>query len=354
MVRGVLQRDTRYAKSEGVSIAYQVVGDGPMDLILVPGFVSHLEVAWEEPRLAHFLGRLASFSRLIMFDKRGTGMSDPVDTAPTMDQRMDDIRAVMDAAGSRLGALFGISEGGTLSLLFAHAHRERAQALILYGSWARRLAGPDYPHGPSAEQMEDVIGGMASAWASGAWWDGGRPSPADNARHRIWWARYLRMAASPAMAQNVIRMNMRMDVRDLLPTIDQPTLILHRAGDTWIDVGHARYLAEHIPAASYVELPGSDHRPWLGDVDAIADEVEVFVAGRRSRPRRRADIGVDALSRREREVALFASRGETANEIASHLFVSKRTVESHLINVYAKLGVGSKAELIRRAAEFGI
>jgi pimeloyl-ACP methyl ester carboxylesterase len=137
--RRVVQRVTQYAKSGRVSIAYQVVGDGPTDLILVPGFVSHVEVAWEEPRLAHFLGRLASFSRLIVFDKRGTGMSDPVDRPPWMEQRMDDIRAVMDAAGSRRSTLFGISEGGTLSLLFARAHPERTQALILYGSWARRL-----------------------------------------------------------------------------------------------------------------------------------------------------------------------------------------------------------------------
>jgi len=337
-----------------VSIAYQVVGDGPTDLILVPGFVSHVEVAWEEPRLAHFLARLASLSRLIVFDKRGTGMSDPVVGPPSMDERMDDIRAVMDAAGSRRATIFGISEGGTLSLLFARAHPERTRSVILYGSWARRLAGPGYPYGPSAEQLEEMIGGMDRAWASGEWWDGGRPSPADDERHRRWWARYLRMAASPAMAQNVIRMNMRMDIRDLLATVDRPTLILHRAGDTWIDVGHARYLAEHIPGARYVELPGSDHRPWLGDVDAIADQVEVFVTGRKSRPRRRADIGVDALSRREREVALLASRGATAAEIAGHLFVSKRTVESHLVSVYDKLGIGSKTELIRRASELGI
>jgi len=162
------------------------------------------------------------------------------------------------------------------------------------------------------------------------------------------------MAASPAMAQNLIRMNMRMDIRDLLPTVDRPTLILHRSSDTWIDVGHARYLAEHIPGARYVELPGSDHRPWLGDVDAIADEVEIFVTGRKSRPRRRTSLGVDALSRREREVAVLASRGETASEIAGQLFVSKRTVESHLVSVYEKLGVASKTELILRAPEFGI
>ena len=346
--------ETRYAKSGSVSIAYQVVGDGPTDLILVPGFVSHVEVAWEEPRLARFLSRLASFSRLIVFDKRGTGMSDPVASPPSMDERMDDIRAVMDAVGSRRATMFGVSEGGTLSLLFASAYPDRTNSLVLYGSWARRLSGPDYPFGPSAEQLEEVIGGMDRAWASGAWWDGGQPSPADDEHHRRWWARYLRMAASPAMAQNVIRMNMRMDVRDLLPTIGQPTLILHRAGDTWIDVHHARYLAEHIPSASYVELPGSEHRPWLGDIDSIADEVEVFVTGRKSRPRRRTSIGVDALSRREREVALLASRGETATQIAGQLCVSKRTVESHLVNVYNKLGVSSKTELIRRASEFGI
>jgi pimeloyl-ACP methyl ester carboxylesterase/DNA-binding CsgD family transcriptional regulator len=346
--------ETRYARSGPVSIAYQVVGDGPSDLVLVPGFVSHVEVAWEQPRLARFLGRLASFSRLIVFDKRGTGMSDPVAEPPTMEQRMDDIRAVMDAAGSARATVFGISEGGTLSLVFAHAFPERTAALILYGSWARRLTGPDYPYGPTAEELENTLAGMDRAWATGAWWDGGRPSPGDDARHRAWWSRYLRMAASPAMAQNVIRMNMRMDVRDLLPMIEQPTLILHRSGDTWIDVGHARYLAEHLPGASYVELPGSEHRPWLGDVDAIADEVEVFVTGRKSRPRRRTNVGVDALSRREREVALLASRGETAIEIAGHLHVSKRTVDSHLVTIYGKLGIGSKTELIRRAAEFGI
>jgi pimeloyl-ACP methyl ester carboxylesterase/DNA-binding CsgD family transcriptional regulator len=337
-----------------VSVAYQVVGGGRTDLILVPGFVSHVEMAWEQPRLAHFLSRLASFSRLIVFDKRGTGMSDPVSSAPSMEERMDDIRAVMDATGSQRGTVFGISEGGTLSLLFARAYPDRCESIILYGSWARRLVGPDYPYGPSAEELDAVVAGMGRAWATGEWWDGGTPSPSDDARHRSWWARYLRTSASPAMAQNVIRMNMRMDIRDLLPTIIQPTLILHRTGDTWIHVGHARYLAAHLPAARYVELPGSDHRPWLGDVDAVADEIEVFLTGRRSRPRRKTAVGVDALSRREREIALLTARGETATEIAGHLFLSKRTVESHLASVYGKLGVGSKTELISRAAELGI
>jgi pimeloyl-ACP methyl ester carboxylesterase/DNA-binding CsgD family transcriptional regulator len=350
----MLRPDTRYAKSGRVSVAYQVVGEGAIDLVLVPGFVSHVEVAWEEPRLARFLTRLASFSRLIVFDKRGTGMSDPVETPPSMDERMKDIGAVMDAAGSDRAAIFGISEGGTLSLLFGQAHPERTRAIVLYGSWSRRLVGPDYPYGPTAEQLEGVVTGMERAWASGEWWDGGQSSAFDDERHRTWWARYLRMAASPAMAQNVIRMNMRLDIRDMLSKINVPTLILHRVGDSWIDVGHARYLAEHIPNATYVELPGSEHRPWLGDVDAIADEIEVFLTGQKSRPRRRTNIGVDALSRRETEVALLATRGETAQAIADQLYTSKRTVETHLVSIYGKLGISGKTELVRRAAELGI
>ena len=345
--------ETRYAKSGAVSVAYQVLGDGPLDLVMVPGFVSHVEVAWEEPNLAHFLTRLASFSRLILFDKRGTGMSDPVAAPPTIDERIDDIRAVMDAAGSKQAAVFGVSEGGTLSLLFSLAHPERAKALIVYGSWARRLTGPGYPWGLDESELDEVLARMARGWATGEWWDGGLPTRFDDERHRKWWARYLRMSASPAMAENAIRMNCRIDIRDELPKVALPTLILHRAGDTWIDVGHARYMAEHIPGATYVELPGADHRPWLGDVDAIVDAIEIFLTGRKARPRARTAIGADALSRREREVALLAARGETAGDIAARLHVSERTVESHLVNVYAKLGVASKAELGRRAGEFG-
>ena len=349
-----MRPETRYAKSGDANFAYQVVGEGPLDLVLVPGFVSHVEVAWEQPNLAHFLTRLASFSRLIVFDKRGTGMSDPTTSVPTMEERMDDIRAVMDAAGSSRAAMFGVSEGGTLSLLFAYRYPERAQALVLYGSWARRLVGPDYPWGFRADELEGFLGSMGRAWATGEWWDEGHPSPFDDERHRQWWARYLRMAASPAMAQAVIRMNTQMDLRDLLPEIGVPTLILHRVEDRWIEVGHARYMAERIPGATYVELPGQDHRPWLGDVESILTPVEIFLSGRKHRPRRRATLGTDALSQREREVALLASRGETAAAIAKRLFVSERTVETHLANAYAKLGISSKVELARRAQELGI
>ena len=346
-----MSAETRYARSGSVSIAYQVVGDAPLDLVFVPGFVSHVEAAWEEPHLAHFLTRLASFARVILFDKRGTGMSDPTTDAPTMEERMSDIRAVMDAAGSERAAIFGVSEGGTLALLFANTYPEMTRAVVVYGSWARRMSAPDYPWGIKEEQLEGFLDTMADAWSTGEWW---RHSPADDDKHRAWWARYLRMAASPAMAQNVIRMNTKMDLRDLLPKIAVPTLILHRTDDHWIEVEHARYMAKRIPGATFVELPGEDHRYWLGDSEAILTQIEVFLTGRKARPKRKTLIGADALSRREREVALLASRGETAPSIAEKLFISERTVESHLVSVYAKLGVASKAELIRRAPELGL
>ena len=350
---GLGRPETRYAKSGEVSIAYQVVGDGPIDLVMVPGFVSHVEVAWEEPSYARFLSRLASFSRLILFDKRGTGLSDPVTTVPSMEQRMDDIRAVMDAADARAAAIFGVSEGGTLSLLFARAHPERARALILYGSWARRLAGPDYPWGLKAAELEPFLARMSAAWATGEWWTA-PPVPRDDERHRTWFARYLRMSASPAMARDVMRMNAAMDVRDQLPMLNLPILILHRTGDTWIEIGHARYLAEHLPSAKYVELPDVDHRLWLGDTEKVLAEMEIFLTGKMHRPRRRVAVGVEALSRREREVAHLAARGETAAEIAGRLFVSERTVQTQLASAYSKLAVRSKAELIRRAADLGL
>src|SRR5712692_7184131 len=182
-----MRPDTRYAKCGNVSIAFQVIGEGPIDLVLFPGFISHVEVAWEQPELAHFLTSLASFSRLIVFDKRGTGMSDPYPSAPTMEERMDDIRAVMDAAGSSRAAVMGVSEGGTLSMLFSHLHRDRVQALILYGSWARRLAAPDYPWGVDPEKLEGHLAEMDQAWATGEWWARDNASPLDDERHRAWW-----------------------------------------------------------------------------------------------------------------------------------------------------------------------
>jgi pimeloyl-ACP methyl ester carboxylesterase/DNA-binding CsgD family transcriptional regulator len=346
---------TRYAKSGDVNIAYQVLGEGPTDLVFISGFLSHLELAWEEPYLARFLRRLASFSRLILFDKRGVGLSDPATAAPRPDDRMDDIRAVMDAVGSERAALFGVSEGGGLAISFDVTYPARTAAIVAYGAYARRLRSEDYPWGVDRARFEELIADMDRGWSDGHWWDVANPSAAVDERYRAWWARYLRAAASPARVRSLMRMNATIDVRPLLPKVTAPTLIVHRTGDDWIEVGNGRYLAAHIPGARLLEVPGTDHRPWLGDADTVLDAVETFVTGRATtRGGGRGRFGPDSLSRREREVVALTIAGESAADIAGHLFISERTVESHLAGAYTKLGVRSRLELLRRADEFGL
>lgn len=273
--------ETKFTQSGEVSIAYQVVGNGPRDLVVVPGFVSHLEQAWEDPSYSRFLQRLASFSRLILFDKRGTGLSDRIAGIPTLEQRMDDVRAVMDAADSQQAALFGISEGGPMSVLFAATHPDRASALVLYGSIARGAWAPDYPWGPKAEDagFEAWLEGWRKEWGRpysiGIW----APSMAEDEVFRQWWAKYLRLSASPSAVINIFRMNAAIDVRDVLPTIRIPTLVLHRLGDRPINIEQGRYLAEHIPGAEFVELSGDDHLWWVGDAEAIVNKIQTFLTG---------------------------------------------------------------------------
>jgi class 3 adenylate cyclase/alpha-beta hydrolase superfamily lysophospholipase len=277
-----VQPETRYAQSGDVSIAYHVAGRGPLDLLIVPGFISHLEQAWEDPGYSRFLQRLASFSRLILFDKRGTGLSDRVTGTPTLEQRMDDVRAVMDAAGSERAALFGISEGGPMSILFSATYPERTSALILYGSIARGAWAPDYPWGTRlGEKWEDWLEGWRKGWGGPYSVETWAPSVAHDAQFRQWWARYLRLGASPSAVISIFRMNAALDVRDILPTLHVPTLVLHRSGDRAIDVEEGRYLAKHIPGAKFVELSGEDHLWWVGDSESIVDEIQEFLTGER-------------------------------------------------------------------------
>ncbi len=274
---------TRYARSGDVHIAYQVSGEGPLDFVWVPGFVSHLEYHWEEPAFVRFAERLASFSRLIRFDKRGTGLSDRV-AIPTLEQRMDDVRLVMDAVGSERAALFGISEGGPMSLLFAATYPERTGALVLYGSYAKRSWSPDHPYGLRPQQWDALFDTMEREWGGPMGIDIWAPSAADDERLRQWWATYLRLAASPGAAIEVMRMNREIDVRHVLPAIRVPTLILHRSGDRLTSIEQARYMAERIVGARLVELPGDDHLFTVGDTDAILDEIEEFLTGVRHGP----------------------------------------------------------------------
>jgi pimeloyl-ACP methyl ester carboxylesterase/class 3 adenylate cyclase len=272
---------TRYARSGDVSIAYQVVGDGPIDLVLVPGWVSNIDVFWEEPRLARLLTRLASFSRLILFDKRGTGLSDRVGDMPSLEVRMDDVRAVMDTVGSQRAALFGYSEGGAMCVLFAATYPDRASALIMGGGFARRTRAPGYPWGPTAEQQLVFIDQMERDWGGSVGIDARAPSLAHDERYRQWWARWLRSSASPAAAATLMRMNMEIDVRHVLPAVRVPTLVLHSVNDRLIEIGAARYMAERIPGAKLVELAGIDHIPWGCDSDHFVDEIAEFLTGTR-------------------------------------------------------------------------
>ena len=270
--------ETKYARSGDVHIAYQVTGEGPFDLVFVPGFVSHLEVQWEAPESAAILRRLSSFCRLIRFDKRGTGLSDrgPI---PTLEQRMDDVRAVMDAVGSERAALLGVSEGGPMSLLFAATYPSRTRALILYGSYARRAWAPDHPFGRTQVDMEKIFETMEREWGGPVGIETWAPSRMNDEAHKRWWANFLRQGASPGAALSVMRMNMEIDVRHVLSTIRVPTLVLHRTGDRLTPVGQGRYLASKIPGAMYVELPGEDHSPYAGDTPRLLDEIEEFLTG---------------------------------------------------------------------------
>jgi class 3 adenylate cyclase len=276
--------ETRYAKSGDLNIAYQVVGEGPLDLIYVPGWISNLELMWDEPAHAHVLDRFASFSRLILFDKRGTGLSDPVplDRLPTLEERMDDVRAVLDAVECEQPAVFGFSEGGLMSVLFAATYPERTRALALYGVFAKRIWSPDYPWAPKPDERAREIDELERNWAERMDLDKLAPSEDDAFKDRL--ATYFRRSASPGAAAALMRMNTEIDVRDVLPTIQAPTLVLHRKDDLDASVEEGRWIAGRIPGAKFVELSGDAHTLWGGDTDSIVDEIEEFLTGARRGP----------------------------------------------------------------------
>jgi class 3 adenylate cyclase len=282
-VKMVNHPKTEYAKSGDVHIAYQVIGDGPLDLILVPGWVSNFELSWRNVEYSRFLQRLASFSRLILFDKRGTGLSDRVSESelPGLEQRMDDVRAVMDAVDSDCAALMGVSEGGTMSVLFAATYPKRTTALITFGIFAKRIWSPDYPWAPTPEERQRWFDLVEQDWGGIVDLEELAPSVADDPQFREWWSAYLRQSASPAAALALGKMNTQIDIRDVLSSIQVPTLVLHRIGDRTVSIEEARYISSQTPGAKLVELPGNDHLPWVGDSRALLDEVEAFLTGTR-------------------------------------------------------------------------
>ncbi|RUX19963.1 alpha/beta hydrolase, partial [Mesorhizobium sp. M2A.F.Ca.ET.037.01.1.1] len=268
--------ETRYARSGDVRIAYQVIGQGSFDLVFVPGFISNLDLHWEDEGYSRLLKRLSAFSRLILFDKRGTGLSDRVDTRhlPSLETRMDDVRAVMDATGSGRAAILGASEGAPMAMLFAATYPERTRALVLYGGYAHFHKWVMPP-----ERLEAFIETAETSWGTGATLPNFAPGRVDDTHFTQWWGRFERLSASPTAATALARMNAGIDVRDMLGTISVPTYLIHRRNDARVDPDASRFLARKIPGARLVEISGRDHPIWTGDVDRVADLIEEFLTG---------------------------------------------------------------------------
>jgi class 3 adenylate cyclase len=325
-----LRPQTRYARSGDVHIAYQVFGEGDLDLVLVPGYITHVELVWESPAAARFLEALASFARVISFDRRGSGLSDPVSEPPTLEDRMDDVRAVMDAAGSERAALIGISEGVAMSLLFAATYPERTQALVCCGGMARSTFAPDYPWASPAEALiEGAIELVGPQWGEGASVEFAAPSQADDPEARRFFARMERATASPGMLAALVQMFLDIDVRDVVPNVQVPTLVLHRTHDLLVNIGNGRWLAEHLPNARLVELPGRDHSIWFEDPEAALGEMQEFLTGVRYAPEPERTLATVMFTD-------IVDSTRTAAELGDHRW--REVLEGHQASVRGSLG----------------
>jgi pimeloyl-ACP methyl ester carboxylesterase/DNA-binding CsgD family transcriptional regulator len=328
-----------FARSGDIHLAYQVVGGGPLDLVYIPSAFGHLETYWEEAAVERFLRRLGSFSRLVIYDKRGTGMSDRLPQPPTMEERTDDLLAIMEAVGTERIAVFGMSEGGAIGALFAATHPDLVSHLVIMGSGAYDFATP--------EQTDEKVHRVESRWGSGEIVATGCPSVAHDERVRAWVGRLQRRSGTPREMAEIVRLNATYDVRAALPAVRAPTLVLHRSGDRLFSVESGRYYAEHIAGAKFVLLEGTDHIPYFEEPERILDLIEEFVTGTLSGPRRRLalsprDAGPFGLTGRERDVLQLVAEGRTNRQIADVLFVSPHTVSHHLRGIFAKTGTTNR------------
>ena len=324
---------TRYVDSGDGLIAYQVVGDGPLDLVYLTGATSHVDVRWDWVGAAGFLRRLASFSRLILFDRRGTGVSDRLGTEalPTWEEWADDLRVVLDAVGSERAAIFAVLDAGPMAMLFAASHPDRTTALVLGNTAARYRADDDYPCGHRPEVIERILAAMATTWGTEAAAVAASPTTADDPTARAWLAKYMRASATPAATAAQWRSVFDGDFRSVLPVIRVPTLVLSRTGYLPATVGMGRYLAEHVPEAELVLLPGADSMYYADDAEAIADTIEEFLTG--VRPHRAPDriLATVLFTDLVESTRHAASRGdaEWRRTLDQHDAVSRREVEAH-------------------------
>jgi len=334
--------ETRYARAGEVHLAYQVVGEGPVDLVYVPPSLQQVEHLWAEPRVAAFFERLARFSRLILFDRRGTGLSDPIVAATTLEDQMEDLTAVLDAAGSREAALFAQAEGSTMAALYAATHPERTRALVLYAGMARMTSAPGYEWPGDAQAREERIAELFTRWGTGGQIDAVAPSAAGDVALRRWFGALERLSASPGALRALLRMSGETDVRDVLPTIGVPTLLLHRRGDRLIDVRHSRYLAQRIPGARYVELEGEDNLIVVGDSDRVLAEVERFLTGTHTPPEPERVLATVMFTDIVGSTAAASRLGDRAwrELLARHDDLSRAQLERHRGRAVKSLGDG--------------
>jgi pimeloyl-ACP methyl ester carboxylesterase/DNA-binding CsgD family transcriptional regulator len=342
-----MEPQTRYADANGVKIAYQALGNGP-DVLLVPGFVSHLEMEWQDPARRRFLRGIMRFARLVRYDKRGTGLSDPVGEPPNLEQRIDEMNAVREAAGCPEPVLFGFSEGGPIAIQYAARYPDRIRGLVLYGTFGRQ----------PPQEVVDRANQMLDAWGEGTTLEVFAPSVQDNEARRRASGAMERAGASPAMARALVEALRKIDVMDILADVHVPTLVLHRR-DEYIPLFAGEEIAAGIPGAQLVVLEGVDHQPWVGNTDAILAEIERFVEQHGSSHRkatrdgarpRRPLTGWASLTPAELSVVRHVQEGLSNPEIAQSLFISRHTVETHLKRAFAKLGVASRTELVGMAA----
>ncbi|MFT4216505.1 MAG: alpha/beta fold hydrolase [Micropruina sp.] len=343
----------RYTPGPGPRLAFQVFGEGAIDVAVIPGFISHIEYAWQDPLLARFLRRLGTMARVIAFDKRGMGLSDrdPDEHPITMSDRVDDLEKVLDAVGSQAPALLAWSEGGPLAVTFAARHPDRTSALALLGTTPRFAQSPDFPAGIPAEVLGVFVETMGAEWGTGVGYHLFAPSLAEDERTRAWWASYQRFAATPGAVVATLRGQLDVDVRALLPAVAAPTLVVHRSRDMIVPVECGRYLADHIAGATIAEQDSDDHLFWVGHQDATLDGVRELLGrtadGTALRHRRppRPRSGWESLTDTELDVVRLLARGMTNAQIGERLTVSPRTVQTHVTHVLAKLDLRRRAEV---------
>ena len=348
----------RYTSGSGPHLAYQVFGDGPVDLVFVPGFISHIEYAWTEPMLARFLRRVSGFARVVTYDKRGMGQSDrnPNDATPTMRERLNDLGRVLDAAGSTTAAVLAWSEGGPMALTFAAEQPERTEALALFGTTARFTSTDDYPAGVPRDVLATFVETLGTEWGTGVAFDLYAPSLADDDRARAWWASYQRFSATPSAVVATLTAQLDVDARQVLPLVRVPTLVVHRLRDMVIPVECGRYLAKTLKLSTYLEQAGDDHMFWVGRQDETLEALRALLARTQSgagmtthRPRRPRS-GWESLTDTELDVVELVGEGLTNTEIAARMTISPRTVQTHVTHVLSKLDLRRRAEIAAHAS----